>query len=119
YGCNYFDQGTDELRLNEITKLSEKFGDFFPLVTEFGGIIQYQIDSVYEFLDDEVKMKFLKVFGQKILHFDTIDMTFDEENIKNREEREISVPTNILANMKENTEKYQIYATVLHTEEDI
>ncbi|CAG8593785.1 19948_t:CDS:2, partial [Gigaspora margarita] len=201
---NALDQKTDELKLNELNKLSEKFGDFFPLETEFGGIIQYQIDSnsnisisskknqvgtdiqdislshnsernssaskyrtnenyviiggdtheckninienienqkdwlqslrdcdkwglinylkiasIYELLDDELKMKFLRAFGQKMLHSDVIEVTFNKTNITNREEREISIPTDILTNMKENKEKYQIYATVLHTEENI
>lgn len=35
------DQETDELKLDEINKLSEKFGYFFPLDIEFGGMIRY------------------------------------------------------------------------------
>ncbi|RIB28076.1 hypothetical protein C2G38_1603369 [Gigaspora rosea] len=38
------DQETDEKKLDEINKLSETFGYFFPLDIEFGGIIRYQID---------------------------------------------------------------------------
>ncbi|CAG8543228.1 32950_t:CDS:2 [Racocetra persica] len=198
------DQETDELRLNEINKLSEKFGDFFPLETEFGGIIQYQMDSnnnisinskkiqfgsdvqdstlsynsesnlsasksctnkdyviiggdehecknlnienvgnqenwlkslrdhdkwglinyskivsVYELLEDELKMKLFRVLGQRVLHFDTIEVTFDEKNIMKCKEHEIIIPTDILVNMKKNKETYQIYATILHSKEDI
>ncbi|CAG8627944.1 24360_t:CDS:2 [Dentiscutata erythropus] len=201
---NALDQEDEDLRLNELNKLSEKFGDFFPLETEFGGIIQYQVDSnsntsasskknqvgsniqdislsynsesnssaskyrtnenyviiggdtheckninienienqkdwlqslkdcdkwglinyskiisIYELLDDELRLKFLRAFGQKLLHYNTIEVTFNETNITNRKEREIPVPTDILTNMKENKDNYQIYATVLHAEEDI
>ncbi|CAG8437800.1 9684_t:CDS:2 [Scutellospora calospora] len=198
------EQETDELRLDEINKLSEKFGDFFPLETDFGGIIQFQTDyssktsinskrrqfesniqgssltynsesnlstskyytnknyviiggdtheckdiniedignqkdwlkslsdynkwglinyskivSVYELLDDELRMKFLRIFGQKVLYYKTIEVDFNEKNITEPQKRPITIPTDILRNMKENKQDYQIYATVLHNVDEV
>ncbi|RIB25963.1 hypothetical protein C2G38_2066122 [Gigaspora rosea] len=59
------------------------------------------------------------MLGQEVLHFDTIEVTFNERNITKPEIQKIIIPVDILKNMREKKDNYQIYATILHTKEEV